>query len=98
MAEMKIRHSFGKISIEKNAGEDAAFMLTNKNGSYAFLRQSPSSRYEGTFLFDEMHMYKFIENISILGSNRLKKITNNFYYVEREWDNAGEKFFFPRDF
>ncbi len=95
---MKIQHSFGKISVEKNADEDAAFMLTNRNGSYAFMRQSPSSRYEGIFLFDDMRMYRLIENISILGSNSLKKIKNSFYCIEREWGNAAEKFFFPGNF
>ena len=86
------------MNIGKNTEQDVGFMLTNKNGSYIFLREKPSSRYEGVFLFEDLDMYKFIEDINIK-NNKIKKIKNYFYSVERERENGvTEKFFMPKNF
>ena len=94
---MIIKHAFNELAIEKETNEDAGFMLANKSGSYIFLRESPESRYEGLFLFDESNMYKTLENINIKGRGTLKTIKNNFYSVEREFLNARELFFMPKN-
>ncbi|MEK6948645.1 MAG: amylo-alpha-1,6-glucosidase [Nanoarchaeota archaeon] len=94
---MRIKHAFNGLAIEKETNEDAAFMLANKNGSYLFLRENPASRYEGLFFFDGRNMYKTLENINIKGRGTLKTIKNNLYCVEREFSNAGEKFFMPQN-
>ncbi|MBW2977184.1 hypothetical protein KY347_07115 [Candidatus Woesearchaeota archaeon] len=95
---MRIQHVFGKLKAEKNINEDLGFMLTNKNGSYAFLRQNPSSRYEGVFLFDCGNMYKTIESINVSGGGEIRKIINGFYFVQRERKNITEKFLMPRNY
>ena len=98
---MRIQHFFGKIKVENNAA-DIGFMLTNKNGSYAFFRDAPKSRYEGLFLFNDFKMYRFIEDINIPKFNKIKKIKNNFYCIERERSNGNEilneRFFMPKNF
>lgn len=94
---MKINHIFNELSAEKEAEEDAGFMLTDKSGSYAFLRENPSSRYEGLFLFDSGIMYKTIENINVKNRGALRKIKNKLYCVERNFSNAAETFFMPRN-
>ncbi|MBI2651294.1 hypothetical protein HYX01_02390 [Candidatus Woesearchaeota archaeon] len=92
---MKVEHLFGKRRIEKDAKEDVGFMLTNKNGSYAFLREKPTSRYEGIFLFDGKNMYRLIESINAINGGAVKKIKNHFYFAEQERENITEKFFMP---
>ncbi len=95
---MRINHSFNELAIWGEADEDAGFMLTNKSGSYLSLRENPSSRYEGLFLFDGRNMYKTLENIHARGRGMLKQLQNNFYCVEREFSNARETFFMPKNF
>lgn len=95
---MKIEHIFGKLSASKKVNEDVGFMLTNKNGSYIFLRQKPASRYEGLFMFDGSNMYKTIESINVKNRGTLNKIKNNFYYVEREFNNIKENFLMPANY
>ena len=95
---MRIKHAFNESAIEKEANEDAAFMLANNKSSYLFLRENPSSRYEGLFLFDGRNMYKTLESINIKGRGMLKKLQNNFYSANREFSNAKEIFFMPKNF
>lgn len=95
---MQVIHKFDKLSVEKEANESAGFMLANKSGSYLFLRESPASRYEGLFLFDGRNMYKTIENITVKGRGMLKKLQNGCYYADREFSNAKEMFFMPKNF
>ena len=95
---MKVTHAFDKLSVEKEVNEPAGFMLANKSGSYMFLKENPTSRYEGLFLFDMPTMYKTLENIQIKDRGTLKSLKNNFYSVEREFSNAKETFLMPTGF
>ncbi len=96
---MEIIHDVGILKIWKNIGADAGFLLTNKNGSYCSFFSNPSSRYFGLFWLDEksMSMYKFIENIEVIGSNKVLSLKNNFYSAERRKENAVELFLMPRN-
>ena len=97
---MEVIHNLGILSIKNNTEENVGFLLTNKKGSYCSFFDTPSSRYQGLFYFDEktMDMYKFIENIEINGDNNVARLKNNFYYVERRKNDAIESFIMPRGF
>ena len=95
---MQVTHNFDKLSVQKDIKENAGFMLANKSGSYLFLGETPASRYEGLFLFEDGNMYKTIEDLNIKGRGTLKSVNNNFYSVEREFTNAKESFFMPAGF
>jgi hypothetical protein len=97
---MEIIHSLGILSINKNTDENTGFLLTNRKGSYCSFFNAPSSRYYGFFYFDEksMEMYRFIENIEIIGNNAAANIRNGFYFIERKKGDAAETFFVPQNF
>lgn len=97
---MEIIHSLGILSINKNADENAGFLLTNRKGSYCSFFNIPSSRYYGFFYFDEklMEMHRFIENIEIIENNAVANIRNGFYFIERKKDGVTESFFVPQNF
>ena len=97
---MEVIHSLGILSLNRNVDENAGFLLTNKNGSYCSLYNEPSSRYQGLFYFDEktMDMYKFIENMEIVGHDNVSVLKNGFYFAERWKENVSELFLMPKDF
>ena len=97
---MEIIHNLGILSVKKNVSDDAGFLLANKKGSYLSLFNAPSSRYQGLFYFDEKtaDMYKFIENIEVIGSNEISRLKNGFYFVERLKGSAIESFLMPKNF
>ena len=43
-------------------------------------------------------MYKFIENIEIVGGKNTDFLKNNFYFAERKKDDIIESFFMPKGF
>ena len=97
---MEITHDTGTLSIKKEVNENIGFLLTNKKGSYCSFFNTPTSRYMGFFYFDEetMNMYKFIENIEIIGHNSVIKLKNGFYFIERQKDKVIETFLVPKAF
>ena len=96
---MEVIHNLGILSIKKNVNENAGFLLANKKGSYCSFFNSPSSRYQGLFYFDEetMSMYKLIENIE-LGNSDVSSLKNGFYFAERRKNEAVEYFLMPKSF
>ena len=97
---MEVTHYLGSLSASKNLNENVGFLLTNKNGGYCSFFSKPSSRYHGFFYFDKksMSMYKFIENIEILGHENADSLKNWFYFIERKKGNIIESFLMPKDF
>ncbi len=97
---MEIIHNLGILSIKKNTEENVGFLLTNRRGSYCSFFNLPSSRYQGLFYFDEkaMSMYKFIEDIEIVGNNNIFNLKNGFYFIERRKDNVVETLLMPKNF
>ena len=97
---MESVHNLGILSIKKSVNENAGFLLANKKGSYCSFFNAPASRYYGLFYFDEktMNMYKFIENIEIIGSNGAASLKNGFYFAERKKGNLIESFLMPKGF
>ena len=81
---MKIIHNLGVLSISKATDENAGFLLSNRRGSYCSFSNA-ASRYQGMFYFDakSMEIYKFIENIEIVGSTNASVLKNGFYFAER---------------
>ncbi len=97
---MQAIHYLGVLSINKDVRDNAGFLLANKNGSYCSFFRRPSSRYHGLFYFDNksMKMYKFIENIEIVGQNNIGYIKNGFYFAERKKNDIIETFTMPKGF
>lgn len=97
---MEVIHNLGVLSIKRNISENAGFLLTNRKGGYCSFFSTPSSRYQGLFYFDTdtLNMYKFIENIEIVGNNNVTKLINGFYFVQREKEAVVESFLMPKDF
>jgi glycogen debranching enzyme len=91
---VKIVHSLGDYKKEKKAREDIRFLIANRKGGYFCLANENKSRYDGLFFFDEK-MYKIIESLHVIDSQKVSKITNKFYSVERECNNITETFFMP---
>lgn len=96
---MEVIHNLGILSIKKSVNENTGFLLANKKGGYCSFFNSPSSRYQGLFYFDEemMRMYKLIENIEMNNSNVLS-LKNGFYFAERRKHEVVESFLMPRNF
>lgn len=96
---MEIIHNLGILSVKKNVNDNAGFLLANKKGSYCSFYNSPNSRYNGLFYFDEktMDMYKFIESIEIAGHDGISGLKNGFYFVERLKESVAESFVMPRN-
>ena len=96
---MEVIHNLGILSIKKNVNENIGFLLTNKKGSYCSFFNMLSSRYQGLFYFDEktMNMYKFIDNIGLVGGE-VSHLKNGFYFVERRKGNVIESFIMPKGF
>ena len=97
---MKVIHSLGILNAAKDANENIGFLLTNNKGGYCSFFSEPSSRYYGFFYFHskKMKMYKFIENIEIVGGKNTDLMKNNFYSVERKREDIIESFFVPKGF
>jgi len=97
---MEITHNLGSLRIEKHAESNVGFLLTNNKGGYCSFFNKPISRYHGLFYFDEakMSMYRFIENIEVVGSNNVVRLKNNFYFFERKRDSVVEFFLMPKHF
>ena len=97
---MQVTHSLGNLSLKKNVDENIGFLLANKKGGYCSFFNMPTSRYHGLFYFDEsiMKMYKFIEDIEIVGSNDTSSLKNGFYFAQRIKGNVIESFLMPKYF
>ena len=97
---MEAVHHLGILSAKRDVNENTGFLLTNKKGSYCSFFNVPSSRYQGLLYFDEkiMNMYKFVENIEIVGNNEVTSLKNGFYFAERRKNDIVESFFMPRNF
>ena len=97
---MKVIHSLGILNASRDTNENAGFLLTNSKGGYCSFFSEPSSRYCGFFYFNDKNrrMYKFIENIEIVGGKNTDFLKNNFYFAERKKDDIIESFFMPKGF
>lgn len=97
---MQVIHHLGILSANKNTNENAGFLLTNKKGSYCSFFNKPASRYCGFFYFDNklMKMYRFIENIEVVGNDETDFVRNGFYFAERKNGDAIEYFIMPKGF
>ncbi len=97
---MEVMHNLGNSSIRKDVDENVGFMLTNKKGGYCSFFNEQDSRYLGLFYFDAktMSMFKFIENIEIVNSDKVSSLKNGFYFAERKKGNSVESFTMPRNF
>ncbi len=97
---MLITHYLGILSINKNIDDNIGFLLTDKKGSYCSFFNKPASRYYGFFYFDNksMKMYKFVENIEIVGHNNIDYVKNWFYFAERKKGDVIETFTMPKGF
>lgn len=97
---MKVIHNLGILNASRDTNENAGFLLTNCRGGYCSFFSEPSSRYYGFFYFNNknMKMYKFIENIEIVGGGNTDFLKNNFYFAERKKDDIIESFFVPKGF
>ena len=93
----EVIHQIEKISVKNNV-YNPVFLLTNKAGGYISLSDFPISRFQGVFFNSRHEMFKVIENIIPLDCGNVRKLTNKFYSVERERENAAEKFFMPLTF
>ncbi|MBI2558344.1 hypothetical protein HYW20_03400 [Candidatus Woesearchaeota archaeon] len=94
---MEVAHKLGILSIKKNVNDNVGFLLTNKKGSYCSLYGTPSSRYNGLFYFDDktMWMYKFLDDIEVIGHGKVSGLANGFYFTERKKDSLIESFLMP---
>ena len=94
---MEVAHKLGILSASRSVNENAGFLLTNKKGGYCSFYSKPSSRYHGLFYFDDkaMSMYKFLDNIEVVGYGNSFNLMNGFYFVERKKDSLIESFFMP---
>ncbi len=90
---MKIVHSLGKKSAEREANS-AGFFLTNRAGSFLHLFNSPASKYHG-FFFNDRELYRVIEEIRLAGHAEASSLTNRFFCVERQREDVTERFFVP---
>ncbi len=86
-------HRIDNEEIEKEV-HNPSFLLTNKIGGYTSLSDYPISRFQGVFFNDNFEVFKVIENIFPINKGDVKKLTNNFYSVERE-RGVKERFYMP---
>ncbi len=97
---MRVIHNLGILSTSKDVNENVGFLLTNKKGGYCSFFNIQNSRFYGLFYFDEneLKMYKFIEDIVIIGHNKITSLKNGFYFFERIKDEIVESFLMPTKF
>lgn len=99
---MKLIHFIHKNYVlqRETKGEDQlGFLLTNAAGGYLWIADHSSSRYQGWFLAPERllgkSILKIVEDIQIVGSEKIKEIKNNFSSIERVKGGIKEHFFLP---
>ncbi|MBU0535572.1 MAG: hypothetical protein KKE20_01300, partial [Nanoarchaeota archaeon] len=91
---MIVIHEVGDVSVSNESGSPC-FILTNKAGGYLSFSESPISRYQGAFFNENDEMFKIIENIFPVGSEKITQIKNRFYSVERTRGKLTESFMMP---
>ncbi len=92
---MRIKHISGGKEVERDGVPVSSFILTNKDGDYAWIENSPKSRYQGWFIRKDDGLHRIIESIKIEDSSPVSKITNGFEYAELERENLTERYFLP---
>ncbi len=91
---VSIIHSLNNKDMKENLNRDVRFLITNKKGSYFCVANENKSRYDGLFFFDK-NMYKIIESLRVVDSQKTSKIVNKFYDIEKSNGDLTETFFMP---
>lgn len=91
---MKTIHNITKYKqiIEKDTG-NASFFLTNKKEGFAWVNNAITSRYQGIFFSIDNKIFRVIE--SLIPEEKIDKVINNFYIMERKSKKNTETFFMP---
>jgi len=92
---MRITHSFGKLRLGKEIGEDVQFLLANKRGGFCGFSAVPTSRYQGLYFEHNWILHKSLETIELINAPEIKEIKHNFWNVERIRQKLTESFFYP---
>jgi glycogen debranching enzyme len=95
---MEVIHYSQSLICRKSCKENVGFNLSNNKGSYASFFNEPSSKYQGLFFFDSNKklMFKAIENIELKKNNKISKLINKIYCVQRKKKSAMETFYMPK--
>jgi hypothetical protein len=89
-------HSLGDLQA-KGTVDNPLFILTNKLGGYLLLSgKAHPTRYCGQYACKDWQLYKFIDDIRLLGTEA-EEVINRFGKVERRSGNARETFRLFRD-
>jgi len=73
---MRITHSFGKLRLGKEIGEDVQFLLANKRGGFCGFSAVPTSRYQGLYFEHNWILHKSLETIELINAPEIKDIIN----------------------
>lgn len=95
--KMLVAHSFNQREMQQEIS-DPKIMLTNGSGSYLLLGETPRSRYEGFFFYDqeEGEMYRIIEDIRLGSSYSPEEIIDHSDFIERQHKKVSELFHMPQ--
>jgi len=99
---MKITHQYKNLKIQKEINKNVGLALGNDLGNYFYLTNGDETRYQGFFYADgenyknKLAVYKIIDQINILDKIEITEIKNNFFEIERKYENnLREKYFMP---
>jgi glycogen debranching enzyme len=92
---MKASHFWKNLSIEKEVGSDAGFLLANKKGGYASFCFPNISRYNGFFIYENKDMFKILDEIRVKDSGKISHLKNYFYCADAYFDKCRQRFFVP---
>jgi glycogen debranching enzyme len=90
---MQVLHKAGNVNVTKEVGDDAAFLLGNKNTGYAYFSTGKKSRYNGVFFNLAGRMMRVIAELGI--EKQPEKIVNRLYSAELHPSGNREAFFMP---
>jgi len=94
MADLFCRYQ-NKIIRKKVDTAAGRSLMLGRDGSYLWIGQNPSSRYQGWFCQTGAGLIKIVEDAGPEGAGGFLALENDFWQIKRIWQNNRESFFLP---
>ncbi|MBI2546804.1 hypothetical protein HYV81_06520 [Candidatus Woesearchaeota archaeon] len=90
-----INHNTDKYNLFKEVDGSPYMFLSNRNGNFLLMSDTPKSRYDGFFFLHDFRLFRILEHIELLEAPPISEIDNNFTSFSRRRGHLKERFFMP---
>jgi len=79
---LRIDHRYKNIHCKGKADDSSSFIITNKQGGFAFFSPQVKTRYQGLFFKEKDDLFKTIESILVFNSLPVSQLRNHFWNMQ----------------